>query len=140
MMLMNTLFGVGHKADTQVAARETFTIASRRLELNPDDARAAYIGAQALIHLEDRQRAIKWLDIAARIDSTDPRTTYNLACGYSVLNDIDKAMEFLELSIEGGRPIRMMLWAKTDPDLQAVRADPRFAALMERWREAATGE
>ncbi len=135
MMLMNAFLGLGRDADKRSAAKEAFAIASRRLELNPDDSRAAYIGAQALVHLDDRARALRWLNMAARIDSTDPRTTYNLACCYSTLGETEKALDFLELSIKGGRPIGMLEWARTDPDLEPVRAEPRFAALLTCWRE-----
>ncbi len=139
MMLMNALFGLGREADMLSVANETFTIAARRLELNPDDSRAAYIGAHALIHLNDKPRARQWVNIAASLDSTDPRTTYNLACAYSMLEETEKALDFLELSIKAGRPVRLREWARIDPDLKAVRDDQRFEALMELWRESATG-
>ena len=74
--------------------------------------------------------------MAARIDSTDPRTTYNLACCYSALGETEKALEFLELSIKGGRPVHMLEWAMTDPDLDPVRADPHFKALLAYWRKS----
>lgn len=137
MMLMTAFLGLGRDADKRSAAAEALAIASRRLELNPDDSRAAYIGAQALVHLDDRPRALRWLNMAARIDSTDPRTTYNLACCYASLGETETALDFLELSINGGRPIGMLEWAKTDPDLDAVRAEPRFDALLTYWRERA---
>jgi adenylate cyclase len=135
MMLMGAFSGLGRQAEMLAAARETLKIAARRLELNPDDARAAYIGAHALIHLNDKARAREWADIAAGIDSSDPRTTYNLACAYSLLGEINKALDFLELSIKAGRPLRMRDWARIDPDLQAARENPRFEALMKRWRD-----
>jgi tetratricopeptide (TPR) repeat protein len=137
MMLMSTYHGLGREADVRRVADETFTIAARRLDLTPDDARAAYIGAQALIHLHDTPRALQWLNTAARIDSENPRTAYNLACGYSHLGETERALDMLEISIENGRSIATLDWAKIDPDLAAVRDHPRFSALVAYWIERA---
>lgn len=137
MMLMTALLHLDRKTDMRAAAKEAIDTAARRLELNPDDSRAAYIGGFALIHLGDKPRAIDWLNIAARIDSVDPRTTYNLACAYSLLGESEKALDFLEVSINAGRPVRMCDWAMIDPDLAPVRENPHFGALIERWRAQA---
>lgn len=83
--------------------------------------------------MNDKPRALQWLSVAANIDSTDPRTTYNLACAYSMLGETGKALDFLELSIKAGRPIRMLEWARIDPDLKAVRNNQCFEALMKHW-------
>jgi adenylate cyclase len=140
MMLMSALLKLDREADMRATAKEAIDTAERRLGLNPDDSRAAYIGAIALIHLGDQQRALDWLDIAARIDADDPRTTYNLACAYSLLGESEKALDFLEFSIKAGRPVRMCEWAMIDPDLAHVRENPRFGALIEGWRAQATSK
>jgi len=137
MMLMSVLQNVDRATDMQAAAQETIDIAVRRLKLNPDDSRAAYVGAYALIHIGDRSRALDWLNIAAQIDSDDSRTTYNIACAYSILGESKKALDFLALSIKGGRAVRLLEWAKIDPDFAPVRDDSRFDELMERWRTEA---
>ena len=64
----------------------------------------------------------------------------NLSCAYSLIGEVEKALDFLELSIAGGRPVRMLEWARKDPDLAAVRDNPRFEALMERWRTEAESD
>ena len=137
MMLMTAYLGLRRDSDMQSLARETLSIATRRLELNPRDYRAAYIGANAIIHLGDKTQALEWLKIAAGDETNDSRTTYNLACSYSLLDESEAALEFLELSIRAGRPVRMLEWARIDPDLKSVRADPRFEKLMENWQEIA---
>jgi tetratricopeptide (TPR) repeat protein len=50
---------------------------------------------------------------------------YNLACAESRLGEVDAALGHLERAIELEAPFRE--YAQTDPDLEAVRADPRFA-------------
>ena len=135
MMLMNALLGLERNAELEVVARETLEIATRQLSLNPGAPQAAYVGAFALIHLNDLAQARKWVDIAAKADRTDPRTTYNLACVYSILGEIDKALEFLKLAIRERRSIKTLDWARIDPDLELVRKDARFEDLLKLWSD-----
>lgn len=134
MMLMTSMQGLGLEESLISTAKKTLEIATRRLERDGQDARAAYIGASALIHLKRNSDALSWLEKAENIDSMDPRTTYNIACAYSILGDFEKALEFLKRSIEAGRSINMLHWATADPDLAPIRADPRFNQLLEFWR------
>jgi adenylate cyclase len=138
MMLMTSLHGLGQGERNTKAAKEAFATAARHLERNDQDARAAHIGAQALIILDEKARALKWLEKAEKIDLGDPRTTYNIACSYSILGDVEKALQFLKQSIEAGRPVRMLKWATEDPDFAPMREDPRFGQLMEFWRDMST--
>ncbi len=135
MMLMASYQGSGRYADARAAAERTIEMVERRLELNPEDSRAAYGGATALVYMDDRARALKWANLSAEIESEDSRTNYNLACLYSLLGDVDKAIDYLELSIRGGRPVRMIPWAESDPDFDAVRSQPRFQALLRKWAD-----
>lgn len=59
-----------------------------------------------------------------------PVPWYNLACSYAVLGMIDPAFSSLQRAVDlGYRPIRQML---RDPDLSALRRDPRFPRLLRR--------
>ncbi len=107
----------------------------RRLELNPEDSRAAYAGATALVYLGDRARALEWVNLSAEMESEDPRTNYNLACVYSLFGETDKSLDHLELSVRGGRSIRLIKWTETDPDLETVRSEPRFQELLREWAD-----
>jgi hypothetical protein len=51
--------------------------------------------------------------------------------------NVDKAIEFMEQSIQAGRPVRMLDWALYDPDLELTRKDPRFDELIEALRNKA---
>ena len=139
MMLMVSYQGSGRHADTRAIAERTMPMVERRLELNPEDSRAAYVGAMALVYLGDRPRALEWADLAAVIESQDSRTNYNLACVYSLLGKIDKSIYHLELSIGGGRSVKQIEWAETDPDLENVRHQPRFQELLREWADGAAG-
>lgn len=52
---------------------------------------------------------------------------YNLACAESRLGDLDAAHDYLARAIAGSA--RFAEFAETDDDLEALRADPRWATL-----------
>ena len=57
-----------------------------------------------------------------------PYTMYNLACLYALQNDNDDALDWLAKTIALDQHHRDK--ARTDPDFDPIRADPRFVALM----------
>lgn len=58
----------------------------------------------------------------------DALAHYNLACSYSLLKKVDPALRALRKAVEMGyRDLRYM---REDPDLAAVRKDPRFRQLL----------
>ena len=56
--------GLGRSADEMAARRRAIAKAEKHLELNPDDARALYMGASCLAKLEDRPKTLEWLERA----------------------------------------------------------------------------
>lgn len=60
----------------------------------------------------------------------DPIIHYNLACSCSLLGQVDKALDALEHAIAFG--YQDLDYMQRDPDLEKVRHDPRYLALMER--------
>src|SRR6185369_8393172 len=55
---------------------------------------------------------------------------YNVACGYSLLNDKDNALFWLERSLAVGFDRGDLL--KVDSDLDPLRSDPRFQAIVQK--------
>lgn len=70
----------------------------------------------------------KALIVDARTRFDDAALTYNLACAEARLGDTDPAFEHLGAALEQ-RPTLADL-AREDSDLDALRDDPRFAALV----------
>jgi len=67
---------------------------------------------------------------ALLIDPENLLMRYNFACGLIAhLNDADAALEMLgpALAQDAGMNVRI---AKTDPDFDALRDDPRFQAML----------
>jgi tetratricopeptide (TPR) repeat protein len=56
---------------------------------------------------------------------------YNLACSYAVLGMVDPAFSALQRALELG--YRHLEHVRRDPDLKALRRDPRFARLLRRF-------
>ncbi len=57
-----------------------------------------------------------------------PTALYNVACVHSLKKDNDKAFDYLRQSIEAG--FRTMDQLHSDPDLDNIRKDPRFAEMV----------
>ena len=73
---------------------------------------------------------VKPLGCITRLLPDDPSAFYNLACSYSLLEQTEKAFEALELAAaKGYSDAAYML---EDPDLSAIRKDPRFEELLRR--------
>jgi tetratricopeptide (TPR) repeat protein len=63
-----------------------------------------------------------------------PQVYYNLACTHALLGERDPALDYLEKELREnhlspGSLERQKEWARGDPDLAALRDDPRFVAL-----------
>src|SRR6266478_1809209 len=64
-------------------------------------------------------------------DPDDLVAQYNAACNYSLLGDIDAALDLLEQCLPklGHEKVQ---WAKYDSDFDPVRSHPRYQKLFER--------
>ena len=120
---------LGRKTDCEAAHRRALKIIRKHIELHTDDARALYLGANALVHLGERVEALDWNQRALAIDPDDPGILYNVACVYSILGEPEKAIDCLERSVKFGR--QQTDWMKNDTDLDPLRNQPRFQALLQ---------
>ena len=133
MMLSSAYRATGNSRDLEKVARQTVDISEKRLKMNPEDERAAYVGAFALIYLDDLERARQWADLAAAIAVEDSRASYNLACLYGLLGDVEEALIHFENTLKQGCAKQKRIWMRTDNDLISVRVDPRFGDRLERY-------
>jgi TolB-like protein/Flp pilus assembly protein TadD len=101
----------------------------RRLELNPDDSRALYLGSHALLETGEKQQAVEWAERAYAIGPDDPYTIYGLACFYAQIGDIERSLDTLEKAIEVGFAHRA--WILNDGDLDPIRDHRRFKSLLD---------
>jgi eukaryotic-like serine/threonine-protein kinase len=60
-------------------------------------------------------------------------TTYDIACAYSIMNEAEPAIKWLQEAADDGFPCYPMF--ESDPYLDNLRKDPRFIALMAKLKE-----
>jgi len=125
----DTYRGLERPEEMMRAFREGLAIAERHLELHPSDARAWYLGAHAHFEMGRPDIALEWNERAMVLSPRDPATLYNAGCLFSLVGEVDRCFECFEKAVEYGFSNRR--WLEGDPDLAAVRGDPRFHALLE---------
>ena len=87
-------------------------------------------GANALAVLGEAERAKDWISRALLIDPDNMNARYNFACVLTThLKEPDAALELLG-SIFETLAIGFLNHAKADPDLDPLRDDPRFKAMV----------
>jgi adenylate cyclase len=120
---------LGDDARAIAEQRRGLENARRHLDVHPDSGRAYYLGAGALYTLGALEEADAWAERALAIDPTDGSTLYNVACYYAQCGQVEKAFDCLS---RGG--IHSVAWMEHDPDLEPLRADPRFDELLRKYR------
>jgi tetratricopeptide (TPR) repeat protein len=120
--------GLGRTADAQRSYRRQLDTASKRLELNPDDPRALYMGAVALSRLGESKRAKDWAGQALAISSGDATVLYNVACVYATSGETEEAITLLEKAVAAG--FGHWHWIENDSDFESLRGHPRYKALL----------
>jgi TolB-like protein/thioredoxin-like negative regulator of GroEL len=118
--------GLVDEAVQQRLAEQAVERVERLVKDHPDNSRALYLGAGALLTLGEEEQARSWAARALEVDPNDPAIRYNLGCFYARAGDADKAFECLEGSI------RSRSWIENDADLDSLREDPRYRRLLER--------
>jgi len=110
--------------------RRGVALAERHLELNPDDTRALYLAANGLVALGETERGLRWARRALEQAPDEPMLLYNVGCIFSLAGLVDEAVDVLVRSVELG--LSQKSWFEHDSNLDPLRADARFQALMGR--------
>jgi len=130
-LLIPTYRSLGRHTDSQNAARRGIERAESELTIHPENARPAYLGAAALAALGETDRAREWATRALAIDPDDVLTQYNVACVYSILGDLEEALDLLERLLPNAGHELKHGWIKNDSDLDPLRRHPRFQKILE---------
>jgi TolB-like protein/Flp pilus assembly protein TadD len=118
----------GKREEATAALRRALAAAERQLELHPDDPRAATMRAVSLCRLGEPAEGLDWARRALEIDPTDAGVRYNVACLYALAGKREEALQCLEECIRLG--LGNHEWIERDPDLESLRDDARFQALL----------
>lgn len=114
--------GVAHGGKMMIQQAEA------ALAHDPSNGAALGIGAGGLAILGQAERAKEWIERALLIDPDNLNMRYNFACvlaGY--LNDPEASMNLLETALGKGSFLEL---ARTDPDFDSLRDNPRFQAML----------
>jgi len=112
------------ETETKKANQRALDIVRKHLDLNPDDARAFYLGAGTLVKEDEPEEALRWVEKAVLIDPNETSVLYNAMCIYSMLGKIDEALDYFEKAIKAGFASRE--WIENDSDIDPIRDHPRF--------------
>lgn len=121
---------LGQKHDEMKARVASIELIERHMEMNPHDTRALCIGANQLSNVGEFERGKQMAEEALVRGENEPLVLYNIACFFSLKGEADRSIELLERAIEKGWGDKA--WLETDSDLDSLRDDARFQALLDR--------
>jgi serine/threonine protein kinase/Flp pilus assembly protein TadD len=131
LLLVSQIYAdLGRLEEAQSARRRGLKIADEHLRVHPEDTRAWYMGANALVSLGDITRGLEWADRALAIEPKEPMLLYNLGCIKSLAGRIEEAIVHLQNAVAFG--LHQKEWFEMDSNLDPLRQHPRFRKLMRR--------
>jgi serine/threonine protein kinase/tetratricopeptide (TPR) repeat protein len=128
-LLVSSVYrALGRETDRLASMRRGLECARRHLALHPDDTRALYLGAGALVGIGDRAEGLEWARRATERDPGDSSILYNVACVYGLAGEKEAALETLEKALHGGWG--NLAWIRQDSDLDCLHDHPRWKELV----------
>lgn len=127
-LLVGVYHGLGMVEEAAATQKRALQLVEKHIENHPDDPRALYLGAGILARFGEKEKGIEWAKRALAIEPEEATILYNVACVYSLLGYDNDAINCLEKVMEHG--IFYKNWAAKDSDLDALRNNPRFHALL----------
>jgi len=98
---------------------------------DPTNCSALAMGSGALAALGEQERARDWARRALLLDPDNLLGRYNIACALAHdLDDPEGAIEALQPYFEVTSSTTEIRHAEADPDLDRIRDDPRFKAML----------
>jgi adenylate cyclase len=132
-MLLTCYTALGNSQAALRVARITLSRVEKMLAQDPNNATGMGNGALALATLGEGERAKEWINRALLIDPDNMNARYNFACSLTSFMkppDVDAALALLAPVFET-MATGFLNHAKTDPDLDPLREDTRFNAMVE---------
>jgi len=131
-MLLTCYKAVGNSPALLRVARVTLARVEKMLAQDPNNATAMGSGALCLGALGEGERAKEWINRALLIEPDNMNARYNFACFLANLlkePDVDGALDLLGPVFET-LAAGFLDHARVDPDLDPLREDPRFKAMV----------
>jgi adenylate cyclase len=130
LMLMTCYRALGRMQDVQRTAHVALLRAEKTLAQDQNNGAALGAGVDALAAQGDEERAKDWINRALLIDPDNMNMRYNFACTLvTQMKNFDLALEMLA-PVFAKWNVGFLKHAKADPDLDGIRDDPRFEAML----------
>ena len=132
-LLSGVYASLGRTEDAETALRRCLAAAERNRRITPEDPRPVYYGANALMRLGHRERALKWASDALAMGPEDTAVLYNLACFYAQASEPDTALDCLDQAAQKG--FIHWQWIENDSDLLSLRSLDRYRVILGQMKE-----
>lgn len=130
ILLSQSLRILGRHDEAKAANLEGIQRAEQALELDPTDARALSLGANALDDQGQTERAIRWSERGLELHPDDVSVILNGACLRARNGLKEEALDLLERAFARGYGKKD--WVEHDPDYDSLREEPRFQAMLQK--------
>jgi adenylate cyclase len=127
-LLVPVYHGLGRAKEAEDTERRALQLIEKHIDSHPDDPRSLYLGAGILARMGHHDKSFDWATRALAIDPEETSILYNVACVYALLGRSEEAIRCLGKAMEHGTFFKN--WAAKDSDLDSLRSDPRFHALL----------
>jgi|KBSMisStandDraft_5_1062788.scaffolds.fasta_scaffold13548_3 adenylate cyclase len=130
-MLTTCYEGIGDEAQMKRWATIVRERVQRAVDIDPTNGTALSAGAYALATLGDKDRSREWMRRALLLDPENLVMRYNAACVVACrFNNPDETLDMLDPFFHRVTSATWIWHAEADPDLAAVRDDPRFKGML----------
>ncbi|WP_020472878.1 TPR end-of-group domain-containing protein [Zavarzinella formosa] len=102
------------------------------LDHHPEYVEALKVHAKNLAQAKRHDEGVEFDSRITHLRPTDSLAHYNLACSYALTRRLDEALEALRRAVELG--YRDFTFIQQDRDLDPVRKDPRFRAILREFK------
>jgi adenylate cyclase len=128
-MLITYYHALGRREELECTSLKALQLAELALEDDPENIAALSLGAKALAALGD-ERTTAWMDRALLLDPDNLNLRYNFATAFAThLGQKDSALALLRSSL-GVATGTLISWAKVDPDVDCLRGNEEFQAIL----------
>ncbi len=129
-MLLTCYTSLGDTASARRAAQITIARVEKAVAQDKNNGSAMGYGVGALAALGEVERTKEWINRALLIDPDNLNMRYNCVCGLAAhLKDKETSIDLLGPFFEKA-PSDFLAYAKVDVDLDFLRDDPRFQAMV----------